>query len=70
MKTKTKPPSRQLLARRALVAAGKCPGCREETDTGNLCPRCLNKQRKRMRKRGGFGKWKPGGRGRPPLACK
>ena len=46
-------------------AEGRCIQCGATADGCARCPRCLKKQRLRMRARGGFSAQKPGGRGRP-----
>jgi len=70
MPAEPNPPSRQLLARRALIADGKCPQCRKKATHGVHCDDCAKKQRgysrNRARKMGG-GTWKRGKPGRPPL---
>jgi hypothetical protein len=62
--------SRQQTWRRARIASGRCPQC----GSGRLdhytwaCDECALNHRRRRQRRLGVGPWRPGGRGRPPLA--
>lgn len=51
--------------------SGNCPQCGEKKDADlRLCLRCTKNRAERMRKKGGFSEWKPGGKGRPPAWSK
>ena len=75
-KTKKKPAakpkvSRQLAWQREQTKAGKCWRCAQPLGKSpySTCVPCAEADRKRKRKEEGSRPWKPGGRGRPPLAA-
>jgi predicted amidophosphoribosyltransferase len=56
---------------RRRVDAGLCQRCgRKRRNYAAYCDDCALKERLRNRLRQGNNRWKPGGRGRPPLARK
>lgn len=54
--------------RRRQIAAGNCGLCGSPRgESSALCDACLDDNQERLRARGQFNAWTPGGRGRPPL---
>lgn len=58
--------SRQRAYQKRHAAAGLCVFCPRRAFAYTLCPRHILKERARVRARGGWQAWRPGGRGRAP----
>ncbi len=72
MKANQKPPSRQRLWQLEQHRTGLCTLCAERAVTNDYCQehrlQTNNRKMLRNRKINGWEPWRPGGRGRPPLA--